>query len=202
MPTYNANIPQPTDQLSQSQSDLLNNFQSISALINVNHVDFNTGDQGKHKWVTFPNQVSVPTPPFNANELSLYNFINPTTMANELYVQKGTAAGIPMTASLKNANGWSYLPSGILIKWGFGNSPLSPTTNPFTFVFPVLSNTPVFSSLFTVLLAVENPAGTDSNWAIILQSAVATQFTAFATNRTTVGSYVPNLIFTYIAIGA
>ena len=118
---YQADIPQPTDQLSKSQSDLLANFRSINTWCNVNHVNFNAGaDAGKHKWVTFPREAVVPTPPFGASELSLYNILNATSGVSELYVQKGVAAGIPFTLSRSVAasTGWTYLPSGMKIVWG------------------------------------------------------------------------------------
>jgi hypothetical protein len=71
---YQANIPQPGDLLSQSQSDLLNNFMALQTLIDINHVDFASGDQGKHKWVTFPVQGAIPPAGsgFLAGELGLY----------------------------------------------------------------------------------------------------------------------------------
>ncbi len=46
--SYQNNIPQPTDALSQSQSDILNNFAAIQTLIDVDHVDFANINQGKH----------------------------------------------------------------------------------------------------------------------------------------------------------
>ena len=51
---YQNNIPQPTDQLSVSQGDLLNNFASIYTLIGVNHVQFDASGQGKHFFAEFP----------------------------------------------------------------------------------------------------------------------------------------------------
>jgi hypothetical protein len=111
---YNANIPQPTDQLSVSQGQILDNFIDVSSLVNINHVNFDLADAGKHKWVTFPSQAAIPTPPFLVGEVELYNIVNATTAVNELYVQKGPGGTpIPMTASvISGNNGWTYLPSG------------------------------------------------------------------------------------------
>ena len=64
---YNANIPQATDILSQSQADLLNNFQAISVWVNIDHVDFGSVDEGKHNKVTFV--VQSPAPSFVGPEL-------------------------------------------------------------------------------------------------------------------------------------
>ena len=41
---YNQNIPQPADQLKNSQPQLLANFQEINTILDVNHVGFNLGD--------------------------------------------------------------------------------------------------------------------------------------------------------------
>lgn len=135
---YNNAIPQPTDKLRNSQPDLLGNFQAIKTLVDVNHVTFDVADQGKHKFVTFP--VQSPAPTFLTGEEGLYNKlfntgVNPTNI-NELYVHvQPSASGtrpqeIPFTASIlsriapnttetgnEGVRGWTYLPSGLLIKW-------------------------------------------------------------------------------------
>lgn len=56
-------IPQPTDVLSDSQSDLLTNFGQLNTQFSVNHVAFDDGssDKGKHKFVTFVEQAAAPT---------------------------------------------------------------------------------------------------------------------------------------------
>lgn len=128
---YNENIPQPSDRLSQSQADLLANFQAIKTLVDINHVDFaDAVNQGKHKVVTFPVQSPVPT--FAGGETGLYNFLSPATAKNETYVHTQTGATtreVPMTASILSGNsapasdsgGWTYYPSGIFETWGSGN---------------------------------------------------------------------------------
>lgn len=55
---YSPNIPQPSDDPSQSQDLILQNFQSINTVMNVNHENFDTVDQGKHKFVQMPQQAS------------------------------------------------------------------------------------------------------------------------------------------------
>lgn len=128
MPTYQNNIPQSTDRLTDSQADLLANFAQLQTYLTVNHTGLNNGPitLGKHNLVSFPAQGLQPG--FLTNENGLYSFVNPTTTKAEIYAHKQTQAGsndIPMTASVISANaparntpGWSYLPSGILMKWG------------------------------------------------------------------------------------
>lgn len=61
MSTYTSNIPQPGDNPSQSQDQILQNFQSISTVNGVNHVAFNDANEGKHKFLQMPEQGSAPT---------------------------------------------------------------------------------------------------------------------------------------------
>lgn len=121
---YNAAIPQPTDQLSQSQADILGNFQALNTVVLSNNGS-----------VTFPNQAVAPTLP--ANQDGLYAIVPtaiapfPTSALSELFVSKNIFGGgtsqIPLTLSilstatpLSGASGWTYLPSGIIMQWGSG----------------------------------------------------------------------------------
>lgn len=122
---YNNNIPQPGDQISQSQGQILGNFQSLYTWANVNHVSFDIADAGKHKYVQFPVQSVAPA--FTLGEIDLWNQAYATTGKNELFIRKENQAAdvsIPMTASILGSNpapgvtGWTFLPSGILLKWG------------------------------------------------------------------------------------
>jgi hypothetical protein len=127
---YNNNIPQPTDQISVSQGQILDNFEAISTLIDVNHVGFNLGDQGKHTFVTMVDQTSVMLPFINS-EVGLYNVVDATTSINQLFISYVNSASTrkqyPISASIlstnaspaTNSNGWAYLPSGVLLKWGY-----------------------------------------------------------------------------------
>lgn len=61
--TFDPAIPQPNDRLSESQQDLLENFQQLNTVFGVNHVAFNdnSSNKGKHKFVTYIEQASDPT---------------------------------------------------------------------------------------------------------------------------------------------
>ena len=126
---YQPNIPASTDLLSDSQSDIQGNFQAIQTLIDVNHYDFASSNQGKHFAISMPAQASSPAIAFAAGEVGLYSYVNATTSQNELYINKtnqATVTQIPATASslsitsapVQGTAGWSYLPSGIYITWG------------------------------------------------------------------------------------
>ncbi len=201
---WNQNIPQPTDQLAASQADILNNFQALQTLIDVNHVDFASGDQGKHKFVTFP--VQAPAPAFAAGEEGLYNFLYATTAKNELFVHKQTGAttvDIPLTASILstssapalNTGGWTYLPSGLLLK--FGNGSANGNT---AFTFAALNPTaPAFTQVLTIILCTAYSNAADGDGFVRLSTFTAAGFNAFGSARTTVTTKA--VLFQYLAIG-
>jgi hypothetical protein len=119
---WNQNIPQPTDQISDSQNDLLNNFQSINTLINVNHVTFDDPNQGKHFFVEMPQQAAASVTA--AGEVGLqclasaYGAGAPTLV----YLPQSAGTPIEMTSANIATQGWSFLPSGVLVKWGNFNA--------------------------------------------------------------------------------
>jgi hypothetical protein len=196
---YQSNIPQATDLLSKSQGDLLNNFGAIFTLVGVNHVDFGAADQGKHKWVTLPSQGA--TPPagsgFAPAELGVYNAVYATSTQQELFINKtnqATVVQVPATASTLSvnsapaaaSNGYSYLPSGILIKW----AAISPTTgyqavtlagsSPFT--------GPAFTQVLNVQMTPYGGGTGDANFAVRLVSIDSpSQIHVYVSSRTTVG---------------
>jgi len=164
--TFTPNVPQAAQRISDTQTPINDNFQAITELIGEDHIDFNTNNFGRHKWVRF--EALVAPGAFDATELGVYNQIYPTTAVNELYVHKlisGGTAEIPFTASKMSAstypnctNGWSYLPSGLLIKWGAQQANAATIAVTPT----VLSGGPNFSRVFTVLVTAFSSLGSYS----------------------------------------
>lgn len=200
---YQQNIPQSTDLLSQSQGDILGNFQAIKTLVDVNHVTFDTVNEGKHFKVSLP--VQSPAPTFDVGEVGMYSFLSPITSKNELYINKLnqiTTKQIPATASIlsvtsapgDNTAGWSYLPSGVLIKWGHSTANGLTATN-----FPVAGNIPVFTNVFTIMITTAYGNAADGDGFCRLQNFNATQFFVYGSARTTVSDKAVN--FQYLAIG-
>jgi hypothetical protein len=187
---YNANIPQPNDELSQSQDEMLNNFQSISALINVNHIDFNGATQGKHKWVSLPNQVLAPQA--LANELVLY-----TKEVNgnpQLFLRRqNDGAEIDFTSAGFGNPGWCRLPSGILLKWGVFNG--VGNTN-ITIPFAVGATIPVFNACYIV--QVQSLIGNGGASAPQVSNITNVQFDMFSRR---IGLDNATGQFNYLAIG-
>ncbi len=186
---YQANKPQATDALSQSQIDIQNNFGAIQTLIDVNHVDFASSDAGKHKFVTFPAQTLPLVPPIVAGEIGLFNQSAAPTGINDLWMYRGTAAPFPITGANVSAisnSGWTYLPSGALIVWGI--SSMNAVTQTITIPFNSVPGFPGFSvgisfPFFTVRSAVGAPAF------VTFGTATLTQFTAFKSTGTAAVSF-------------
>lgn len=152
-------VPQAAQTLAQTQNPIRQNFLTINNAFQIDHVAYvNAADinNGKHNKVTLPVQAAVPA--FIGVEDGLYNKVPaapfPLTGISELFIhkQRNQAPGnvdIPFTASILstatpavNSNGWTYLPSGLLLKWG--TVPL--IASPQTIVYPVAANIPVFSA--------------------------------------------------------
>jgi hypothetical protein len=183
---YNANVPLSTDKLSSSQADLYNNFQAINTLVAVDHSGFNTANAGKHNKITFP--IATAPAVSAAGFIGLYgaNYGGiPQIWVNNV----APAHQIPMTAGSLVAEGWSYLPSGLIMKWGIasvahGSGPLHN--------FPTGVGIPVFAALVSIQLTGIYVSSGD-NSALWVASATTTGFTP-ASN-----SFAKNCY--YLAIG-
>lgn len=124
--TYQPNIPKATELISVSQDDILQNFQAVDAAWNINHDDFNSATQGKHKFVEMPDQGIDPAgiPPGAANEFTLFSQQTATNNNQELWYQRNNEATAyqltssnPVKDGFPYYAGYSFLPGGILIQW-------------------------------------------------------------------------------------
>ena len=147
---YNPNIPQATDFQDQSQAQMLENFSLLQ---------YASGGM-----TVFP-KITAPTG--TANQFKMYN----NTTDGNLYLLNGT--GTPTNISGKSTastSSWTYLPSGILVKWGFASG-LSVGVTPL--VFPTSGSTPVFSVCNFAMLT---PSGnTGSTFSVYVSSVSPTQ---------------------------
>lgn len=107
--TFNANIPQATDLISQSQSQIQTNFSQANTAMAVDHVAFDVlTNQGFHKKVTF--QAVIADPGQVTPISSLY--IKTVSGKSQLFFQNGALAAnvIPITASVFQT--YTPVPSG------------------------------------------------------------------------------------------
>jgi hypothetical protein len=203
--TYTPGIPNATDQLKNSQPTIQANFQSIGQVFDANHADFNSDTYGQHNLVQMPEQVSAPNPPFADTDVAFYNLESDVTDISEIFVHLSTGSFIeedyPMTASILSTtdanwatgSGWSYLPSGLIMKWGTGTatSPVTKTS------YPVAANIPVFT---TATLNVNITATSNSG------TYVASLYNLSGYTPSTTGFYATpsgaiSVTFVYLAIG-
>lgn len=172
--------PQATDALSQSQADIQGNFLSLDPL-------FSNGIQSR---VSLPVQPGAPT--FPAGNEGLYNLNFSLNSKNELFVHKVAGAGtadIPMTASTLSSNaapatfssGYTYLPSGIILRWEQGSGSGTVNMN--------LSGGPTFTGIITAIVCPYSNTSGDANFAVRLKSIVSTtQLQFYVSSRTSTGS--------------
>jgi hypothetical protein len=126
---YQANRPLANDQLSQSQQDINGNFQilgSIGGNIQPNSAGINTAPGAGFNYLYLQTVANPPLGTAFAANTALYSAVF-NTKAN-LFVNKVNNAGnqqYPITSSIldtatpgNGTSGWSYLPSGLIIKWG------------------------------------------------------------------------------------
>jgi hypothetical protein len=155
-------VPQPGQTLGGTQNPIRQNFLTIEDAFIVDHVDYGASLQGEHLKVTFTTQPDNPLPTIASNQFVMYN-TTPTIADNAAYpvtltsnelciLRQSTGNSIPITASVGNATaGWSYLPSGILMKWGtITGSYANGTWQQFT--LPTGAGIPVFNNVFTINL--------------------------------------------------
>lgn len=207
---YNNAIPNATDRISDSQQPLKDNFASISTLVGINHVQFDdaSGDQGKHKWLAMPVQAPAPTGSFLAGEVGMYSFLDTITTKNELYLNithQATVRQIPSTSSSlsivsspgNNTEGWSYLPSGHLIRWG----PVSGNSLVTTTFATGVGVAPAFNELYSVQITPVWGTTSDVDFAVRLVDFTTAQFRWYVSKRTTTGAETTNRNINFLAIG-
>lgn len=192
---YQQNIPLATDQGSQSQADLLGNFQAIFTLIDEDHYIFGDPNEGKHKRVMLPAQAVPPVT--GVTEMAFFAGPSIYTGNTELgYRREGNGAIVDCTSSEPAIAGWTFLPSGILLKWGQAT-----TTNagPDTIAFPVAANIPAFNNVYNIQLTPLQPGAVDSDVAVRLVGYTAADFDVWGSYRTVASNIA--MLFTYLAIG-
>lgn len=190
--SYTSNVPTSGQLISQSQPIINANFVALAS--------FGNG------YAELSNQSMAPS--FSAGNDGLYVLNNATTTKNEMYIHIQNQAGtvdIPFTASAMSnvatascVNGWSYLPSGLLVKWG---SFQATAATVLTVNVGSISGGPVYNQVFQTYLTPFWNGGvvtsTPSQPILVAQgTTTAGNFTCFFTNYNATYSYL-----TYMVIG-
>lgn len=191
--SYNADIPQANDDPSQSQGQILSNFQTLNTFLSVNHVPLNDGDQGKHKFIEFPEQSSDPaTAPDEATLYAKeYDVDGMGTLVSTLFFRNEnngtiTTFGGPSSLAIP---GYAYLPGGILMQWNRVSA-----SSGSNVTFPIAFGNPAFYVNF----APTGTSGTNRIFTRLSGNPSATAFSPIILN--TSGSGITETIY-YLAIG-
>ncbi len=114
---YNPNIPNPGDLLSDSQSQLKNNFQALDNIFAKDHFEFSdsTANKGFHKQVRLVNQAA---PGLAGASGALYAILYD---GNSWPIWENALGStfLATSATQGSANGYASLPGGVLVQWGF-----------------------------------------------------------------------------------
>jgi hypothetical protein len=126
MATYDPNIPQPGDNISKSQGQILDNFTALNTIFNFDHFTWNdsvTANQGLHRKVEFPatNTVSAPTGLssviYTKNVSSVASPYFTSAVGDFAMWYGGTTSNGRVTATVA-LPGELNLPNGLQMKWG------------------------------------------------------------------------------------
>jgi hypothetical protein len=189
---YNQAIPQAPDLLSQSQSEIQENFAQIQTLVGINHINFGATGAGKHLYLQIPEHAAPATA---VNEAGFYANVGATSTVTELFFRReNNGASIPMTESLSAATGWTFLPSGIMLQWG-----TSGINNQVVVNFPRAFPTACFRVFLTEVVT---NGSTETNFVQVVDNIpfTTTQFTARAKTRS--GGVATTARCVFLAIGA
>lgn len=150
------NVPLAGQTLGQTQAPINQNFINIDAAFLVNHVPYNTTNQGMHNVISFPVQNPVPMP--LAGIPQLYSQLSAITAQPELVFAHQLGSTAPLAAQIVEFTsagwdnpGWTRFPSGIMLKWKAGINMASLPTVAVDFndltQFP---GSPAFTNIFSV----------------------------------------------------
>jgi len=189
---FTTNVPNANQRISATQQPIKDNFGEIDTLVNVNHVGFNTGDAGKHKFLQMPEQGAAPTTA--ANEVGLYAAVGATSTVSELvFRREKDGTSIAFTEGALAQPGWTRLPSGILLKWGQGQG-----TGSFTHT---VSQGPAFAAVYSVQVSDWGNVTTDLDRTIRFRNFTLPQsLNLYASFRTSTGATLA--AFQYLIIGS
>ncbi len=187
---YQANKPLATDQLSQSQTDLLGNFTAIGTMMDANN-----------KNLQMPVAAANPVAPIGDVGFLFTKLVG--TDVDLFWQPKTTGTAIDITGAGKTAAGWLMLPCGIIVKWGvsgnitFGSSGTASVANgagvPTITTLLICHISPFqYASSATDKTGVISYAGFDE---------VAHTVTGLATACFNSGTGTAGVSFSYIALG-
>lgn len=132
---YTTGIPNAPNNPSSDQPIMQTNANSINTWVQQDHIGFNTDNGGYH--------LSAHCKDFEGDPTTLEGFgtYYAKTVGSDIQGFYKSGLGVVTqltgaTAPSPEANGYVYLPGGILLQWGSSNSTASSTTRSFPIPFP------------------------------------------------------------------
>lgn len=148
MPNFNytGGLPNPPNLPAQDVEDMQINCNSVESWAQQDHFGFNDDNGGWHQNVRLQNHAAPGNPAFSGDPGGVLYSNNPVASANNpgwpfwqnnlgtFQITGSASANIPSAI----ANGWSFLPGGVIMQWG--NVALPPNTAPVVFPIPFPTN--------------------------------------------------------------
>lgn len=164
MSLYNPAVPTGTVELDEDYINLQNNFQQLNTTFQVNHLPLtdNTTSNGAHTFVELRNQAGLPAG-LKTLEGTIYTkqvtgvselFYTPDNTGDQYQITRTITAstarfstnlayGSP-PATFTQTGGWTFLPGGMLLQYGFYGKAGALGANG-TIEFPISFTTPPYS---------------------------------------------------------
>lgn len=164
--TYTQNIPDAPNNPSQDQPLMKANTNAIFTYVATDHIPFNVPNAGNHDIIKQPPQAGDPAAVAGKGQ----TYTKVVTGDEQLFYRSGAGVISQLTnaiGTLAAANGYSYLPGGMIIQWGRDTFPGSTTA--FNVNFP--------TACFGVLTTTESAAGSTGVCAVIIRTLAVNQFT-------------------------
>ena len=200
MTTFNYIIdrPSPPNNPSTDVPDMKTNCNSINSILAVDHVSFNAANGGFHNVIHFTQQVSDPAADGSHGQLYTKLVTNYSNSDTALFFETGggrifqltTNPGVAGVIPQNPSSGYSFLPGGFLIQYGFASSNVASPN--LSVNFPIAFTTSVQSLQLCVL---EN---SNSRRLWHLNSVTVSGFDAYI--QDTNGTSVSNQVY-WMAIG-
>jgi hypothetical protein len=206
---YNLNIPFATNKPSVDQPDMQINTNSIASIIGTDHLTFGTatGSQidGYHNIIHFNTQLNDPNAIPGTGQL----YTRTISGDQELFYESGNGIKSQLTSPSGTSPGfigYTFLPGGIIMQWGFINGTHSGSNHTFnagdtgSVTFPI----PFPNNIFTVQTTLNFNTHTAGSPASSSAEVVALDY--FNTNNTGFrwqisGSGSSYTVFYWTAIG-
>lgn len=183
IPGFTQGYPPDGSSLGETKATIRDNLDGSFLVFSVDHQDQNETGAGSHAKVSLKNTTGTITPTlppgiFGAGYETLYSQpagSPPLGPTGDLFMSRGGGAGIRLTGPgvpTASQNGYTFLPGGILLQWGFVAVTSSSTvTVNFSPNFP--NN--CFNVQLTRTRASSNPGDTNSTWVITTPSTSSFQ---------------------------